>query len=323
MSSIRIQDNTNPWQAGVNRLAGLPDADVLNTNGLQNKGNDRASWATPKASWATPKPIASPGQVPQGEIAPRLPTKGAAGFFWGSQLNDRKTGDFPRVGFNPTMPADWRNNPWLVNEVGIQNRESNAKLLGRLNTELQVAAHGNPIADALMKHYVGNSGKPFVSPPGSAWSNLIRHDGEGKRVADGLAARIHDEAEKQYRLTGRIDMGTLKIPMRPETDLAVWGNKPWSPAFGAFGSTDGTQVEIRNAKFDPVTKQVTGTMRITLIDTFGVSNSDNDSPGQIAMWLLQHQRGQKPFIHEVQFDVPLSFKVRTSPPQGGGHRPIP
>jgi hypothetical protein len=210
-----------------------------------------------------------------------------------------------------------------VNEVRIQDRESDAKLLGRFNTELQVASHGNPIANALLKHFVGKSGKPFVSPPGSAWSNLIRQDGEGKRIAETLGARIHDAAEKQYRMTGKLDLGSLKIQMRPESDRAVWGDKPWSPAFGAFGSTDGTQVEILNAKFNSITKQVTGTMRISLIDTFGLSNSDNDSPGQIAMWLLQHQRGYKPFIHEVQFDVPLSFTVRTGPPPSAGMQLTP
>jgi hypothetical protein len=83
------------------------------------------------------------------------------------------------------------------------------------------------------------------------------------------------------------------------------GDKPNSPAFGAFGSTDGLQVEIQNARFDPTTKQITGNARITIIDTFGLSNTDNDSPGQIAMWLLQHQRGCQPFIHQVQFDVLL------------------
>jgi hypothetical protein len=62
-------------------------------------------------------------------------------------------------------------------------------------------------------------------------------------------------------------------------------------------------------------------VRITVIDTFGLSNSDNDSPGQIAMWLLQHQRGYQPFIHTVQFDEPLSGTVRTQRPHGGGLRP--
>jgi hypothetical protein len=43
------------------------------------------------------------------------------------------------------------------------------------------------------------------------------------------------------------------------------------------------------------------------------------------MWLLQYQRGYKPFIHEVQFEVPLAFTVRTSPPKakGGGLQFLP
>jgi hypothetical protein len=315
MSQIRIQNSPSPWPTALDRLSTLPSPEALGTVALQTKGND-------KASWATPKPIRASGTVEQTETAPRTPSKGAAGFVFRGQQNDRKAGDFPRVDGKPTMPADWKNNPWLSNEVRMQTAEPDGKLLNRLNTEVQIATHGNPIGTALMNHFISGSGKPFVSSPGSAWSNRIRESGEGKRISETMAVRIHGAAEEQYRKTGKVDLGTLKIQVHPE-DRAVWGNKPWNPAWGAFGSTDGLQVEIRNAKFDPVSKQVTGTMRVTIIDTFGVSNADWDSPGQVAMWLLQHQRGYKPFIQEVQFDVPLSFKVRTSPPQGGGNRPIP
>jgi hypothetical protein len=267
-----------------------------------------------------------PGQEQQGvqrsEIPAAKPSPYADGFVFSSQLNDRLSGDFPRVNGQPTIPADWNNNIWLRNEVRIQNQETDARLLERFNTELQIAAHRNPIANALLDHFVGNTGQTFNSPPGSEWSNLIKNDSEGQRIGGAITARIYDMAEEQYARTGRVDLGTMKVPLT-HADRAVWGDKPGSPAFGAFGSTDGLQVEIQNARFDPTTKQITGNARITVIDTFGLSNTDNDSPGQIAMWLLQHQRGYQPFIHTVQYDVPLDWTVRTQRPSGGRDQPTP
>jgi hypothetical protein len=268
-----------------------------------------------------------PGQEPQGVQRSEIPLPQAHprsdGFIFSSQLNDRLSGDFPRdQNGNATIPADWNNNPWLRNETRIQNQETDAQLLNRFNTELQIASHGNPIANALLQHFIDNTGQTFNSPPGSAWSELIKNDGEGRRIAGAITARIYDMAEEQYARTGQVDLATMRVPLTFE-DRAVWGNKPQSPAFGAFGSTDGLQVEIQNARFDPETKQITGNARITIIDTFGLSNQDNDSPGQIAMWLLQHQRGYQPFIHQVEFDVPLDWTVRSQRPSGGGVQPVP
>ncbi|TXI49246.1 MAG: hypothetical protein E6Q50_08645 [Lysobacter sp.] len=261
------------------------------------------------------------GTVQRSEIPAPVASPYADGFVYSSQLNDRVSGDFPRdANGNATMPADWNNNLWLRNEVGIQNRETDDQLLARFNTELQLASHYNPVANALLDHFVANTGQTFNSPPGSAWSELIRNDSEGRRIGDTISARIYDIAEAQYAHTGRVDLETIRVPLTPE-DRAVWGNKPQSPAFGAFGSTDGLQVEIQNARFDPATKQLTGNARITIIDTFGLSNSDWDSPGQVAMWLLQHQRGYQPFVHTVQYDVPLNWTVRSQRPFGAGDRP--
>jgi len=264
--------------------------------------------------------------VPRTEIPAPRPGTHSDGFIYSSQLNDRLAGDFPRdAQGNATIPAEWRdgNTPldmWRRTAVGNLNRETDEQLLFRFNAELQLASHFNPIADQLLQHFVSNTGQTFNSPPGSPWSELIRNDSEGQRIAGAITGRIYDMAERQYAQTGRVDLGTMTVPLTFE-DRAVWGNKPNSPAFGAFGSTDGLQVEIQNARFDPETRQITGNARITVIDTFGLSNTDNDSPGQIAMWLLQHQRGYQPFVHQVQFDVPLDWTVRTQRPGGGGVRP--
>jgi hypothetical protein len=260
-----------------------------------------------------------PGQESEGvqrsEVPLPTPSSRSDGFIFSPQLNDRLAGDFPRVNGEASIPDDWKSgkNPldiWRRNEVSTQNKETDNQLLSRFNTELQLATQFNPIASSLLRHFMGSTGQTFNSPPGSEWSNLIKKDSEGQRIGTAITERIYNIADQQYASTGKVDLGTMKVPLTYE-DRAVWGNKPLSPAVGAFGSTDGLEVEIQNARFDPETKKISGNVRITIIDTFGLSNSDNDSPGQVAMWLLQHQRGYKPFTHQVQFDVPLDFTVRT------------
>lgn len=80
-------------------------------------------------------------------------------------------------------------------------------------------------------------------------------------------------------------------------------------AFGVFGNTDGLQVGLSQAGYCVATGRLSGALHITIGDAFGLSNSDYDSPGQMAMWILQHQRGFNPFLHKVSFEVP--FQVRT------------
>ncbi len=277
------------------------------------------------------------GEQPQGvphlQIEPAKPAPGANGFYVSSQLNDRHSGDFPRDNNgNATIPNEWRegNNlfdNWRRDEVQRQNRETDQQLLDRFNFELQTAMRINPagavrahpMAETLFNHFAANTGQPFNSPPGSDWSNHIRDGGEGRRISNAVQDRIYQQVEEQYARTGQVDFGTMRIPLSAE-DRASWGRNALDPAFGAFGSTDGLQVELQNAKFDPVTKQISGTARITIIDTFGLSNTDNDSNGQIAMWLLQHQRGYQPFIHTVQYDVPLGWAIRAQNPNGEPRR---
>jgi hypothetical protein len=274
-----------------------------------------------------------PQGVPRLQIEPAKPAPGENGFFYANQLNDLRSGDFPRDNRgNATIPDLWRDgttpfDSWRRDEVQRQNRETDQQLLDRFNHELQLAMRLNPVgavrahpmADTLYNHFVGNTGQPFNSPAGSDWSNYIRDTDEGRRISNTVQDRIYRAVEEQYARTGQVDFGTMRIPLTAE-DRASWGKKGWEPAFGAFGSTDGLQVELRNATFDPATKKISGSARITIIDTFGLSNTDNDSNGQIAMWLLQHQRGYRPFIHTVQYDVPLGWAIRSQNPHGEPRR---
>ena len=307
--------SSTPFQLGNTVEPDFAEMPVQFHGGDQPSGNGLLLAQQPKHNQAP-----SLHQIPLAK-----PSPSANGFLYGPQLNDRSFGDFPRQGNGtPTMPPDWENNIWVKHEVHLQSKESSYDLYKRIKSEHNLASHYNPVSNKILEHFLGMTGAPLIFRPGSAWSEVIKHDNEGVRIADTMKARIQRLAEEEYSRTGRVDLAHLKVPLYP-ADRASWGVNPLSPAFGAHGSTDGLQVEIVNGEFDPLNKRLSGTLRITIIDTFGVSNRDNDTPGQIALWLMQHQRGHKPFVYEVGYEVPFDMHVRSNyrPPAGRAAEIVP
>ncbi|WP_425618264.1 peptidoglycan-binding protein [Anatilimnocola sp. NA78] len=73
------------------------------------------------------------------------------------------------------------------------------------------------------------------------------------------------------------------------------------------GSFQGGRVALVDFVANPITMTYTATLEFTLIDHFGVDNGDvlpplpHGSPGQIAFWILQHERhpGHNPYVTTV------------------------
>jgi hypothetical protein len=225
------------------------------------------------------------------------------------QDNDSVSGEFPMVGGEPTLPEGWQSNPLLRTTANYLSGKTDDELFSIFNTELQVASQSKPVATELLDHFRGSSGTTFFSGPGSELSGLVANSSEGRDLAGTFTARLQGSAEQQLKTTGTVDPSQLRIDVNL-SDRLSWGRNLTNPLFGLVGSTDGVKAQLVGASYDPATRELSGTLRITVIDRFGLSNQDYDSAGQIAMWLLQHQRGYQSFENQIVYEVPVNATVR-------------
>jgi hypothetical protein len=228
------------------------------------------------------------------------------------QGNDRMSGDFPMVNGQPTLPVEWKDGSWARNTAKQQSAMSNSQLLAVFRREYSLASHRSPVTTAQSQRFASSAGGTVVSMPGSVMSSLVSNSREGSELGNALTARLKAAAETQERRSSRVDVSRLRIKLDPD-DRPSWGMNLTSPLFGLVGSTDGLSANLLNPKYDVGSRNLTGTLRITVVDRFGLSNSDNDSPGQIAMWLLQHQRGFKSFENRIVYDVPVDLTLKPPP----------
>ena len=101
--------------------------------------------------------------------------------------------------------------------------------------------------------------------------------------------------------------------IKTSVDIAIPPtNIPLQAVIG--GSFQGGQVALKEFSADSAKKTYKATLEYTLIDHFGVDNSDvlppppHGSPGQIAFWLLQHRHhpGHYPYLTTVIIEREVS-----------------
>jgi hypothetical protein len=229
----------------------------------------------------------------------------------GGQGNDNVSGDFPLVNGQPTFPAEWGERSWARNTARNMSRLTDEVLISRFREEYELASHYRPVTARQLEKFLSGDGGIYLSGPGSELSTLVAESSEGQALGATLAARVQDSAERQLAQGGTVDVGRLGIEL-DASDRLRWGMNPTSPLWGLVGSTDGLDVDLKDGRYDPSTRRLTGTLSITVI---GLSNQDNDSVGQIAMWLLQHQRGYQSFENQIVYEVPLDVTLRAPAPR--------
>jgi hypothetical protein len=262
---------------------------------------------TNKTGSPTPRPAAPPTTIGQ------LHTQ---------QDNDAKSGDYPLINGKPTYPSAWERGTiarnFSIPMLRNMSNWSDQQLLQTFLGEYFLAAKLSPVAIKQFNRFKFSEGGTMLSKPGSELSNLVRDSSQGKALTATLQTRIADRAaaELQRSSTRSIDPSKLRIDIDYK-DRPSWTRDAMSPMFGMLGGTDGMEVQMLKPQYDAASRRLTGSLRITVIDRFGLSNQDNDSPGQMAMWTLQHQRGYKSFENRIVYEVPLNVTVRAPQPGNG------
>jgi hypothetical protein len=229
--------------------------------------------------------------------------------FGGPQGRDAVSGDVLPGTLAPPEFSDSRLDRWVAGPLaGDLQKQSDAEVMKAFTSEFRFAAHYSKLGDSQAAHFKGGTGDAVTSGPGSKISEVMRTSAPGQRLARDFTERLQTAAETQLTQTGNVNPDTLQV-LALGSDRPNFYRRPWNPLIAVLGGTDGVRAELAGAKFDPATQRLTGTMQVTVIDRFGLDDSDSDTPGQRAMWVAQHERGVRSFENQIRFDVPISLYI--------------
>lgn len=205
-------------------------------------------------------------------------------------------------------------NPWIRAWITQMLDYSDEQLITMLRNELRSfggGENGDRMVDVFAGR-TGNNGSPLVWPPSSNLSQLVlQSNGLGTAFENcklHISVTVEEQLDKGYvdyrEMRNMMPRGTLPLPH--------WAaHKEWLGAGGKLrgplGGTQGAYAYIRNFNVFKDRWKVAMILGINLCDDFGVSDDDCYSPGLCAFWMLQHQRGYKPFKNYVYCEIDYSF----------------
>lgn len=199
--------------------------------------------------------------------------------------------------------------------LAVFENYSDTNLALLLNQELFTFGGGNP-GIQMVQHFMGNTGVAIVWDNESTLSQKIRDSGQ--LVGPGKAFDKSVEALRQWvdARGGCPDWTELELGVLGDEEVSPLTNypptAPWDFAGwalqGPLGGTQALLVRLTAWEVDEATNTVSGTLQMVVGDDFGVDDGDVYSPGLLAFWILQHQRGYRPFNNLVEVDYPFSFQ---------------
>jgi hypothetical protein len=230
--------------------------------------------------------------------------------------------------FKPVPPAQLSGKQLRL--VGDMRQKSTSELERLMRIELD---KGGKFGSIFLNAFVANSTPPsadftITHGAGSDFSSLVA----GTQVFKAHAAAFRAKLDKEIKELGRsgpFEATRLKDrvpPPRPSWSprggerLQVGGTLfLLGPEFQSeqarmlvlIGSFQGARVFLHEFVMDPVTRDYSGTLFYQLIDHFGVDTDDmtfdgrgHGTDGQVAFWVLQHERHAAPAGH-----MPFRLKV--------------
>jgi len=199
---------------------------------------------------------------------------------------------------------------WITQMLDL----SDDQLMNLFRNELR-AVGGGDNGDRMVDVFAGrtgNDGAPLIWPPSSNLSQLVLQSNGLGTAFENCKLHIYATVEEQLR-QGYVDYRPMRNMMpRGTLPLPHWSaHLEWRGAGarlrGPLGGTQGAWAYVRNFNVLKDRWKVAMILGINLADDFGVSDDDCYSPGLCAFWMLQHQRGYKPFKNYVYCEIDYSF----------------
>jgi hypothetical protein len=172
-------------------------------------------------------------------------------------------------------------------------------------------ALAGPVGPAMLHDFITNSTPLAIVPHGAAkpLAGMVRASPEFKKAHDKVKDSIR-AVVRAGALAGSIDYRELAEPKKkvPPPSLGFGGFQRLHVLIGSF---QGVDIFLNDFTADPVKGIYTAKLTYMFFDHFGVDDGDvvfdghgHGSPGQVAFWVLQHDRhpGHVPYVVQVIFD---------------------
>jgi RHS repeat-associated protein len=206
--------------------------------------------------------------------------------------------------------TDWEYgyNGDINTDISKLKKLSNNELLSELEDGLTDGTVGpfDDEAQRLMDHYRKNSGETFY------WDNAVKERAMDSQAFTGLVSLIENELSEHLKRNNGSTEGINIIVVAPSFSDSGGNLK------ALIGGTQGVNIWLQNIVIN-ADGTYTADITIQIEDDFALSNSDVTNAGPMvktfamealkAQWILQHQRGYKPFKTSLNINVQINGKL--------------
>jgi RHS repeat-associated protein len=220
---------------------------------------------------------------------------------------------YPR-GFIPSTVR-----PGARDEINQMNQMSNNELFDIVDSDVLggVATRGGVMGTQIMQRWRQNRDALHVYPLGSPMSLAAQSSSPYRARFRSIAHEIRRQLQAQY--DGGKDPSMTAIWLSSDfllrnyitwrvKDLKTWiGSDHALPA--VIGGTKGMSVYLSEFHYNSTTNRYSMRVTISVYDIFGLNDDDTYQTALNAFWVLQHQRGIKPFYNRIDTSVVIKGKV--------------
>jgi hypothetical protein len=184
-----------------------------------------------------------------------------------------------------------------------------------LRSELALSGGGTPAAQ-MVSNLMTRAGANMVWDNNSllsqdirATNQLVGPNGPFEKSVAELRALVNSNAGcPDWQQLGNSALTTNALSPLTNFPITAALGTPEFRLQGPLGGTQQLRGRLISWSVNETTRTVSGTLQFVVGDDFAVSDDDVYSGGLLAFWILQHNRGFRPFSNQVQVNYPFSFQ---------------